>query len=326
MQIETKWGTATLVENCIMTGATEQLQWMTELHQAYNGDEDRYMLRDAPRQSFNINLGNGDIFRNDIRGLFAIPLHWCANLALAGTGTTIEVQDLLSPMDLREGYALVDGQVVEILAVDNNNIELAEEITLSQDSVIVPLRICIIDNDALINAGYSRLGYSITFNVLAEDSPYFVSSADAQYKNDDVVLTPILAQSNSIDINVTQHQNIVDNYVGGFQYYTHHDKARHSLPQTYLPKNRQELSDFREFLFRRCGRYRQFWMPQPFKRGEIATDMASRLKDGTWQTGVATTNLDYTCPLALYRFDNDTISIEYLGNNVARSTAVLYEI
>ena len=88
----------------------------------------------------------------------------------------------------------------------------------------------------------------------------------------------------------------------------------------------EELFDFKKFLYRREGRYREFWMPQPFNKGKIAGHYATRFLDGTWQVGIGTTNVDFICPLVLYRLDNDVVNIEHGGNGTAKTTLTVVEL
>lgn len=330
MDIITKYGTATVVENCVLVGSSESLQWLTELHESFGGQEDRYALRDTARIFYNIDLGNGSIFNNYIRGLYALPLKWQA-LECVIDGDFIVMNTSQNP-DLSIGYAVVNGVNVEIIGVGREVDEeyqdgflLSSSLTETEGS-IYPLRICIINGDASINAGYRHNTYVVQFDVLAEDLPTYVSETPEQYLGKDVYLNPIESRSDSLDITLMQHQTILDNSVGAFQSYTHHARAKTIVPRFYFLRSMQEQFDFKKFLYRREGRYREFWMPQPFNKGKTAPHYATRFLDGTWAVGSGTTNVDFICPFVLYRLDNDTINIGHGGNGTATATLAVVEL
>lgn len=63
---------------------------------------------------------------------------------------------------------------------------------------------------------------AMVFRVLAEDLPEHAGDIPDQYQGNDIYFKPLLLDGNSIEITMSQHQNVVDNSIGGFQSFTHH--------------------------------------------------------------------------------------------------------
>lgn len=298
MKIQTKYGEVHVLANCPLLDSTERLEFKTEVHEAYDSSEDRYIQRDAPRQVLSFNYVNmqkamGDIFHMlyaNLRKQWGIPLPQFRQLIPdLEDSDYIPLSTAAHIADLRVGFALIESaagfQVVEITAVGRyiitqeeirdpetdeilqaleteyqDGFRLAQNVTVSNAS-IMPLRICIIDGDASISTGGFWSNSSVVFRVLAEDSPEHSGDAPEQYQGDDIYFQPLLLDGDSLEMTLMQHQNIVDADVGGFQQFTHWKKPRYLKPFKSVLKGWDQYSEYRRFLFRRMGRYQAFWMP-----------------------------------------------------------------
>lgn len=401
MKIQTQFGEVHVLTNCPLLSSAERLEWMTEVHESFSGSEERYPLRDAPRQILSFNYVQmrkemGDMFHllsANLRGQWGIPLRQVKRVIpdiadddyiILNTAATIA--------DLRVGFAFITssegGQVIEITEIgryiiaqeeirDPDTDEVIQElITEYQDgfrlaanitvtnAVIYPLRICIIDGDASINAGGFWSNSSMVFRVLAEDLPEHSGDIPAQYKGSDIYFKPLLLDGDSIEISMSQHQNVVDNSVGGFQSFTHHAKVKQSKPFKSLIRSWDEFQEFRRFLFRRGGRYRPFWLPlyerhlNILNTGNVTTSLSTntkylveanrnyiavKRKDGTWtahaitaRTGGSLTvspsinthhnDIQTICYMGLYRFDADQIEFQFLGAGISQFTIPILEL
>jgi len=402
MKIQTsQFGEVHVLTNCPLLNSTERLEWMTEVHESFDGSEDRYPLRDTPRQILSFNYVQmrkemGDMFHMlsaNLRKQWGIPLRQVKRIIpdiadddyiILNTAGTIA--------DLRVGFAFIasseGSQVVEITEIGRyiivqeeirdpetdeiiqaleteyqDGFRLASNITVT-NAVIYPLRICIIDGDASINAGGFWSNASMVFRVLAEDLPEHTGDIPTQYKDNDIYFKPLLLDGDSIEITMSQHQNVVDNSVGGFQSYTHHAKAKQSKPFKSLMRSWDEFQEFRRFLFRRGGRYRPFWLPlyeqnlNILNAGNITTSLSTntkylleanrnylavKRKNGTWtaheitaRTGGSLTvsptinaqrnDIQTICYMGLYRFDADQIEFQFLGAGISQVTIPILEL
>ena len=402
MKIQTaQFGEVHVLTNCPLLSSTERLEWMTEVHESFGGSEDRYPLRDTPRQILSFNYVQmrkemGDMFHMlsaNLRKQWGIPLRQVKRIIPDIIDDDYIILDTAATItDLRVGFAFIaskeGGQVVEITEIgryiitqeeirDPETDEIIQELeTEYQDgfrlatnitatnAVIMPLRICIIDGDASINAGGFWSNASMVFRVLAEDLPEHAGDIPDQYKGNDIYFKPLLLDGDSIEISMSQHQNVVDNSIGGFQSFTHHTKVKQSKPFKSLIRSWDEFQEFRRFLFRRGGRYRQFWLPLYERHlnisntGNITTSLSTntkylveanrnyiavKRKDGSWtaheitaKTGGSLTvspainaqrnDIQTICYMSLYRFDADQIEFQFLGAGISQVTIPILEL
>ena len=402
MKIQTEqYGEVHVLTNCPLLNSTERLEWMTEVHESHGGSEDRYPLRDVPRQILSFNYVQmrkemGDMFHMlsaNLRKQWGIPLRQVKRIIPDIADDDYIILDTAATIaDLRVGFAFIasseSSQVVEITEIGRyiitqeeirdpetdeviqaleteyqDGFRLASNITVI-NAVIYPLRICIIDGDASINAGGFWSNASMVFRVLAEDLPEHAGDIPAQYKSNDIYFKPLLLDGDSIEITMSQHQNIIDNSIGGFQSYTHHAKAKQSKPFKSLMRSWDEFQEFRRFLFRRGGRYRPFWLPlyerhlNILNAGNITTSLSTntkylleanrnylavKRKNGTWtaheitaRTGGSLTvspainaqrsDIQTICYMGLYRFDADQIEFQFLGAGISQVTIPILEL
>ena len=292
MKIQTKYGEVHVLTDCPLLDSTERLEFKTEVHQSFDGTEIRYIQRDVPRQVLSFNYVNmqkamGDIFHMlyaNLRKQWGIPLPQFRQIIPDIEDSDFIVMDTTAhPADLRVGFILFEGsagfQFAEVVSIgryiivqeevrDPDTGEIIQKLeTEYQDgfrlsvnitaagTTILPLRICIIDGDASINTGGFWSNSSMAFRVIAEDLPEYAGDAPEQYQGEDIYFKPLLLDGNSLEMTLTQHQNIVDGDVGGFQQFTHWEKPRYLKPFKSLLKNWGEYSAYRQFLFRRMGRY-----------------------------------------------------------------------
>ena len=400
MKIQTKFGEAFVLTGCPLLESTEALEWLTEVHESFDGTETRYALRDAPRQYLSFSYlsmrkAMGDMFHMlyaNLRGQWAIPLPMCKVSLQQIDGDFIAFDTSETIADLRvDSYAIIQSNegfhVVELIErgryiivqeeIRNEENEIIQELVteyqdgfrlsesvIASNATLMPLRICILEGDASLSLGFQRSHSSVVFRVLAEDLPEHEGAEPEQYKSKDIYWNPLLLNGDSLDAALSQHQNIVDNSVGGFQQFTHHAKPRYIKPFTSLLKTWSEYHSYRHFLFRRLGRCREFWMPLQEKHlnilntANITTSLSTNTKyivdadrkhiaverkDGTWsaheitaRTGGSLTvspainthanNIEYISYLGLYRLDADRVEFEFLGAGVSRITVDIVEL
>ena len=298
MKIQTQYGEVHVLTNCPLLDSTERLEFKTEVHEAYDSSEDRYIQRDAPRQVLSFNYVNmqkamGDIFHMlyaNLRKQWGVRLPQFRQLIPDMVDSDFIIMDTTAHQaDLRVGFILLESsegaQVAEIVSIGRyiivqeeirdpetqeiiqeliteyqDGFRLAADVTATNAS-IMPLRICIIDGDASINTGGFWSNSSVVFRVIAEDSPEFEADVPEQFLGDDIYFKPLLLDGSALEMTLMQHQNIVDADVGGFQQFTHWKKPRYLKPFKAVLKGWDQYSEYRRFLFRRMGRYQAFWMP-----------------------------------------------------------------
>ena len=205
------------------------MEFKTEVHEAYDSSEDRYIQRDAPRQVLSFNYSNmqkamGDIFHMlyaNLRNLWGIPLPQFRQLIPDMVDSDFIIMDTTAHQaDLRVGFILLESsegaQTAEIVSIGRyiitqeeirdpetdeiiqeliteyqDGFRLAADVTATNAS-IMPLRICIIDGDASISTGGFWSNLSVVFRVIAEDSPEFEADVPEQFLGDDIYFKPLL--------------------------------------------------------------------------------------------------------------------------------------
>ena len=401
MKIQTKYGEVHVLTDCPLLDSTERLEFKTEVHESFDGNEERYIQRDAPRQVLSFNYvkmqkAMGDIFHMlyaNLRKQWGIPLPQFRQAIPEIDNDDFIVMDTTAhPADLRVGFLLLEssdgfqtaeavsigryiivqeevrdpdtGEIVQPLETKyQDGFRLSANITAA-GATILPLRICIIDGDASISTGGFWSNSSVVFRVIAEDLPEHAGDVPQQYQGNDIYFKPLLLDGNALEMTLTQHQNIVDGDVGGFQDFTHWAKPRYLKPFKSLLKNWNEYSAYRQFLFRRMGRFQAFWMPLYEKHlnilntGNITTSLSTntkylleadrkhiavKRKDGTWtaheitvKTGGSLTvspainaqrsSIQTICYLGLHRLDADQIEFQFLGAHKTQVTVPIVEL
>lgn len=399
MLVNTKYGEAYILTRCPTIDSTERLEFKTEVHQAFDSTESRYSLREHARQELRFNYTQaykemGDIFHilyANLRKQFGIPLlHLNQVIGDIVDSDFIQVDTSLLKADFHIGYALIYSSqkpvFVEIVQIgreviiqeeirDPETNEITqEEIKEFQDGFLlsskvtvnsgflVPLRICIINGDVSSTIGGYWSQQNITFSVLAEDCPYITPSYDNQYENYDIYFNDLLTESGTIDGVLSQQQTIIDGDVGGFQPFTQWKKPQYAKPLITRMKDKDQLFEYREFLFRRMGRLNSFWKPlferqldiilNGFSYIDVRNDQVKEanrkhlaiLSNGVWTAhkitsigssdGIAriaftpsiTSSITKVYYLGLYRLDSDSIEFTYKGNDVSSSSVQMIEI
>lgn len=292
-----KYGDIIVILNCPLIDSTEALEFRTEINVADDGTEYRNALREQPRQSLNFNYislkkNMGNMFHMlylNLRGYWGIPLpHLKQNIDDVEDDDFIQMDTSLNP-DLHLGYALIKSQAVDTVVelkrigryvviqeeiIDPETEEvIQEEIIEYQDgfrlnkeinvtnAVIMPIRICMIDGNAMISASSQWAKSQIKFVAVAEDAPEDLVLIPEQYKEKDFYSKPLLLDGDSLEMELAQHQVFVDGGVGRFTQFTNENKPQYMKPFKTILKGRQALFDYRKFLMRRIGQYREFWLP-----------------------------------------------------------------
>ena len=352
MKIETSYGTLVLLPDCPLVGATEKLEFLTDVHESINGKEERIPLRDKARQTLGFSYvwfrqfmaAASNQFWGGIRSRFAIPMAFeYQPIPDMADSDFISFDTAGSIADLRPGLALIRHStgfaVVEIEAVEPDGYQLADSITVSA-AKIVPLRVCIVDGDIATEANGLQLHAAINFVV--EEGPEYTGEVPEQYKGDDLYFMPLLLEGDTLPVAISQQQSIVDSITGTFEQFSNWDKPKPTKNLRTLLKGKQQLRDYKRWLFRRKGRLNAFWLPTYERNINIVStgivanwfdvqsdsymDFAQQRKhiavqiDGIWQpheiTDVVQSGPDtarLTVSPALYVEAADIQRISYLG-------------
>lgn len=270
MKIQTTlFGELVLLTECTLVGSSESLGFQTFINTSHNGTEKRKALRETASQVLNIDYvtirkamaQNFNVLYGGMRKLWAIPVDYEWQDVEAVSGDFISCDT--SVFDFRSDSLAVlkhaDGHtVVEILEVRPDGLKLYDPVDVPA-SKLCPLRVGFIlgDVSAPINAVYGQP--SLQFQIM--DAPYLQAPVPAQFQGNDIYFKKLLLEGDALNVSLVQHQTIVDFGFGPIDQHTNWLHARYGKPMRSVMKTQQELFEYKQFLFRRLGQYREFWLP-----------------------------------------------------------------
>lgn len=270
MKIQTTlFGELNLLTECSLVGSSESLAFNTYLFESHNGTESATALRETAAQTLNIDYiairkamsENFNVLYGGLRGRWVIPVDIETQQVDQVSGDFIVCDTSIfdfrndSLALIKKGDELI---VVEIEEVRSDGLRLYESVTL-QNFTICPLRVGFIlgDVSSSINGIYSKP--NIKFQVL--DAPYIAPGAPAQFLGKDIYFKRLLLEGDSLNVTILQHQTVVDFGLGPIDQDTNWLHAKYGKTMRSLMKNQAELYEYRQFLFRRLGMFRPFWLP-----------------------------------------------------------------
>lgn len=251
----------------------ESLEFLTDVITAYDATEERLQLRSKPRQSFNYSIPlqawhTASAFNTEygaIRKDWAVPIWTEAqyvgtiSAGLFSIGCITAVYDL-RPQSLAMLYSVGgDFQIIEINEVFSDHITLLVGTKYITGAWLMPVRKGWIQGniDKPINGhnGKSLLTFVI------DDNPVITPVAPAQYLGDDIYYDAPLLSDGSLLASLSQQQDIIDMSLGPVTRRTNWNRPQYGKPWRSLLTTPEEVRSYREFLYRRAGKFRRFWYP-----------------------------------------------------------------
>ena len=270
MKVSTEnYGDVILLTSPALVGLTESIGFKTDVFESKNGTEVRTPLKDKARQAlgfdsvsiqhevtkhFNVKWGG-------IRLNWAVPLFH--EVQYVGSVSSEEVSCKTDIYSFYDGCLVllknaIEQVLVEVLAVEAGGLLLSKAINI-EDAELYPVRICFISGD--ITTSIKHLLSRSTIGFIVIDEPEVAEATPEQFLDNDIYWFDLLLSSGSLDTTISQQQNIIDNEVGVIFQNTDWDYARYSKQYRAIIKGQSELYAYRQFLFRRRGKYRPFWLP-----------------------------------------------------------------
>lgn len=252
----------------------EQLSFLTDQIVSWNGTEQNIQLRSKPRQSFNFsipyNAATGPAMFNTawgaIRQKWAVPVWTDAQyVGNVTAGAALVMCDTVN-YDLRANSLalLYNGcggyQIVEISSIAADRINVSPVIaTTMKGCMLIPVRVGYVSADI----GKPTKGHSgkVTINFDVSDTFEYNPTAPDQYLSNDIYYTAGLLDGEMTDQNVTKRNDVIDFDLGVV------DRRSPWLISKFGRTFRQvmvtpaERKTYRDFIYRRAGKYRPFWMP-----------------------------------------------------------------
>lgn len=270
MKVNTNlYGDLILLTTPVLVGANESIGFKTDIFEASDGTEQRTPLKDKARQTlsfsslsvrqaiaqqFNVQWGG-------IRQIWAVPLY--QERQFVGDVSSDFIACNTNIYDFRNNsLALLKNdagvQLVEIIEVQATGLQLSEVISFDS-AKLYPVRVCFINGDITRNISGIHASMSVDFIVV--DEPVIEPEIPVQFLGDDLYFFNLTYSGDAMQATISQQQNILDNGMGEIYQSTDWNFARYSKQYRAVLKGQQQVRDYKNFLFRRQGRYRPFWLP-----------------------------------------------------------------
>ena len=270
-----KYGDASILPYPAEVPIKETLEFLTDVIQAYDASEQRIALRSFARQSFSYTIPlNPNTFAEAFNtqygairsNLWVIPI-WSESQYVGNVGNdTLEIECVTEyySFTLNSLAMLINAcgeyQVLQVEEVESDRIVLSEPTDgFIGNAYLMPVRRGWIQGDVEMPTSGYRSKQSLTYVI--DDSPFLVPDAPTQYLSNDIYYNVPYLTNGSLEARLSQHQEIVDMQLGVVTRLTYWTRPQYGKPWRFIMTTPQEVFAFREFFYRRAGKYRQFWFP-----------------------------------------------------------------
>ena len=271
--ITTLFGTLALIPQVAEVPVIETLSFLTDQIESYDGTEQNIQLRAKPRRSFNysiplqsgVDAGVFNTAYGAIRDKWAVPVWTDAQYVGSVADAATFVYCDTTNFDLRdESLAMLYNgcgqyKILEITTVDADRINFEELDGAIKGAMLIPVRVGFVSaNIAKATNGFNGK-VSITFDV--DDLAEYTPADPEQYLGNDIYYSPSLLDGGSLDTYFNQRQDITDFDLGIVERRSPWLHAKFGRRYRSLTATPEERTEFRNFIYRRQGKSRPFWMP-----------------------------------------------------------------
>ncbi|AXQ24070.1 hypothetical protein BEN71_10220 [Acinetobacter wuhouensis] len=148
--------------------------------------------------------------------------------------------------------------LVKVETVEVDRLVLTNVVNIS-NAKLYPVRVCFISGDISRQISSLHTQSSITFIVI--DEPEVAESVPQQFLGNDLYWFCLTYSGDSMESTLVQQQNMINNEVGVIFQNSDWNFARYSKQYRAVIHSAEDLYAYRQFLFRRRGKYRPFWLP-----------------------------------------------------------------
>ncbi len=274
MKITTQnYGEIALIPNQAQAPMKEILEFLTEVREAYDGTEERTKLRNMARQTIiqrvpvqskqwaSVFVAVYKALRNKV----AIPLwsevQFLGDVAEGATSLACNTDDY----DLRsDGLALLfdacgNSQVAQIGTKSSGLLSLLAPLEAMTAASMIPLRVGKMLGDLKYQTDGARSTADVVYQT--DDLAEVASSAPTQYLSHDSYTEESLLSGSDTNRSFSKRQEIFDGSLGIIATRTSWSNSQLEVAHRKLLEGASETNVFKSFLYRRAGRYRDFWLP-----------------------------------------------------------------
>jgi hypothetical protein len=268
------YGTLAAIPQVAEIPIVERLEFLTDQQTAYDGSEQNIQLRFKPRQTFQykvpMRLDTSPSMLNTaygaIRSLWAVPVWTDAQYV----GNVVQGVNVINcdttHYDLRaEGLAMLyDGcgrwEMLDVSAVGASSITTVVTVSRTyRGAMLIPVRVgFVIGNMARDTNGYSG---KFGFNFQVQDTAGFTVADPEQYLANDIYYKPSLLDGRTHQTSLQRRQDITDYSLGPIESRTPWLITKIGQSYRNVSVNTTERKEFRDFIMRRAGKARPFWLP-----------------------------------------------------------------
>lgn len=267
------FGTLALLPQQAEAPVKETLSFLTDVLTSYNGKEQRLQLRSKARQSFSYTTPlqawhTAAAFNTEygaIRERWAIPI-WTEGQyvgTVAQNASSISCDT--SNFDFRNNslamlYAACgEWRIIEIASVETGQINIGNNFAGIVGAWLLPVRVGRIagsvDKPTNGHNGKTRVSFEV------EDNLEFFASVPSQYLSNDIYYEPGLLNGASLGRSLEKREDINDFSLGPVEVRSPWLNSRFGTPYRQVLQGASEVRAFKEFIYRRAGKFRAFWMP-----------------------------------------------------------------
>lgn len=270
------YGELAIIPHQAEAPVTESYEFLTDTIQSYNGTEQGIPLRNAPRRfvshSIPVQVLNDPALFNtvykEIRSKWAIPM-WQETqfLGVVAAETTVILCDTISH-DLRpSSLALLwqdpeNWQIIELdLDYGGGYVMVAEASTVREfeRAFIIPVRVGYANESVARDSTGNGATFQMTYNI--DDLVPVVSANPASFLSFDIYFDPTLKSEGKLTTQIIKQMETVDFDLGKVVYRSPWVNTRYASMYRVLTEGAAEAQVYRNFLHRRQGKFRRFWMP-----------------------------------------------------------------
>lgn len=275
----------------------ESLEWKTDLFESEAGKEEARKVRDVPRQTFSLTAYAGkddvqlayNLLYSGLSSQWGVPV-WSEAQAVGyiPVSSTIAYVDTANK-DFRVGLLAMAWespskyQVLTVNDIGTGYITFDEASIGFANAQFMPLRIGrILQEPKRAFNGHDEY-ISIKFQI--EDVLLIEPSEPAQFAGYDVNFpdTEGLLDGERAESEFVNRDDHIDFELGAIGHYNPWNHAKVTYPYNVMLDGLQDEYPFREWLYRRSGRYSKFWMPtweQDLRVNSYTVDSLTVYDDG----------------------------------------------
>ena len=269
----------TLVDNFIQIGSRETLIWHTDIQIAYNGTEHRSAKRFYPRHEFTYEIPFQSDRKIDIENSIYGSMdtnHLVPHfINTYSTNSTVASNDTLIPITGVDPRALgfyVNGlayiyndtshSIVTISRVRHSDLVFSGHSTEITNANICPLHVCYLRGEPSISYGRRKVLTAVYVSIISNIPSQFGGNNPQTFSNNDLYVMDNYIQSDFIEKRFYKNVEHISNNISNNTYnVTGYTNTRIQYTHRIVIEDRQERLNFLNFLYRRQGRFRSFWLP-----------------------------------------------------------------